>query len=133
MRSERAAGADIATPPSRGGILYGQAVPAFLARFGARLATNGGGPWRIGNKVVVAGHAQVRKCGKQQQSSGIDREQQAERFLIWIVVTARLGLSATLVLALGRPSGNHIAFFGSATLPACAALASPATAPTSGP
>jgi cytochrome P450 len=56
------AGADIATPPSRGGILNGQAVPAFLARLGARLAKNGGGPWRIGKKVVVAGNAQVQEA-----------------------------------------------------------------------
>jgi len=29
---------------------------------GARLATNGGGPWRIGNKVAVVGHAQVQEA-----------------------------------------------------------------------
>jgi cytochrome P450 len=56
------ADADIATPPSRGGILSGQAVPALLARLGARLANNGRGPWRIGNKIVVAGHAQIQEA-----------------------------------------------------------------------
>ena len=63
--------ADVVTPPGRGGILSGQAVPAFLARIGARLAKNGGGRWRIGNKIVVAGHAQIQEALSRDLEFGI--------------------------------------------------------------
>ena len=43
-------------------MLSGQALPALFAKLGARLAHGDRGPWRLGKRIIVPGHAQVREA-----------------------------------------------------------------------
>ena len=51
---------DVVTPPSKGSLLSEQRLPALAARLGAFVAGLVG-PFRLGSKVIVAGHADVRE------------------------------------------------------------------------
>ncbi len=52
---------NVATPPSSASALSEQRLPALAARLGAALAAAWGGPIRIGTKVIVARHGDVRE------------------------------------------------------------------------
>jgi cytochrome P450 len=54
------AATDVSTPPAKGGLLSEQRLPALAARLGAYVA-NVFGPVRLGNKVIVARHSDVRE------------------------------------------------------------------------
>src|SRR5215207_2698908 len=51
---------DVVTPPSKGSLLSEQRLPALAARLGAFVAGLVG-PVRLGSRVIVAGHADVRE------------------------------------------------------------------------
>ena len=52
---------DVAIPPSASSALSGQYWPALAARFGAALAASLAGPLRLGTKVIVARHCDVKE------------------------------------------------------------------------
>jgi cytochrome P450 len=53
-------------------VLSGQALPALFARLGARLASGGKGPWRLGKRIIVPGHSQVREALARDLEFGIE-------------------------------------------------------------
>jgi cytochrome P450 len=52
---------DVAIPPSAGSAFLEQYWPALAARFGAALAASFAGPLRLGTKVIVARHRDVKE------------------------------------------------------------------------
>lgn len=53
-------------------MLSGQALPGLFAKLGARLASGGKGPWRLGKRIIVPGYAQVREALARDLEFGIE-------------------------------------------------------------